>query len=192
MSNNIENINSEDLREMYDSFFKYELNAVGIKEDQKKIIDSMKKRIADLENLVNKKNEVDPKKVKAGLLKKALITYLEKVNKIEKDLGIMESYLIHFNNKEIPVEQSRKYGELSKLLKEGAADHKKEKKEYLDVMDESIILAVSYIANKAAIEKLLPGSKDDQANKNALKENEPELIKKHIELVKSLEKILKK
>lgn len=188
----LENLDKNTLVQMYNNFVGYEKNILTIKENQKNIIGSIKRRIADLENLVNKKNEIDPKKVKAGLLKKALSTYLEKINKIEQDLEIMESYLVHFKNKEVPSEQSIKYGETIKNLKEKNSEYKLSKKKALNEVDESIVVAITYLANKSAVDELSPNVKaNNELKENGLKENEPELIKKHIELVKSLSKILK-
>lgn len=183
----IEDLDPVELKQAYEKFLEYENKKLIIKEGIDSNIESMKKRLADLMGLVNKKNEIDPKKVKGAVLKKAIVTYLDKINKIEIELELMEQYLSHLNNGDVPKTQTSSYATLIDKQKENNAEYKSQKKDAAYQMDESIVNAISYIANQSAIKAFYPNSEDKE---KPLRENESDLIKEHYRLVTGLKKIV--
>jgi len=116
---------------------------------------------ASLFGYVDKEGKDDPKKVKAGLMKKAIELQLTGDNKLEEDLETMETYHKLMKSGEISTQAVNKYGTLADALKDASSELSSIKKSAGNELD-ALELAAIFILVKEQIDRMNSGEDGDK------------------------------
>ncbi len=183
------NIPKEELLAAYRKIYEKSKEAALLSVDKKSVIDSMKEKVAQKENLEDKNGKPDIKKVKSALLGKSLEVYLTGKNTLEEDLQTMETYLTYIKNKEIPKSQVDRFNILSKELKETNAELTGIVKELKSTMDEKILNGIKAVVKSELELEMSKGVESENDEKKGAKE--AAVLEKFYSMVGKLKKIIK-
>lgn len=183
------NIPKEELLAAYRKIYEKSKEAALLSVDKKSVIDSMKEKVAQKENLEDKNGKPDIKKVKSALLGKSLEVYLTGKNTLEEDLQTMETYLTYIKNKEIPKSQVDRFNILSKELKETNAELTGIVKELKSTIDEKILNGIKALVKSELELEMSKGVESENDEKKGAKE--AAVLEKFYSMVGKLKKIIK-
>ena len=183
------NIPKEELLAAYRKIYEKSKEAALLSVDKKSVIDSMKEKVAQKENLEDKNGKPDIKKVKSALLGKSLEVFLTGKNTLEEDLQTMETYLTYIKNKEIPKSQVDRFNILSKELKETNAELTGIVKELKSTMDEKILNGIKAVVKSELELEMSKGVESENDDKKGAKE--AAVLEKFYSMVGKLKKIIK-
>lgn len=183
------NIPKEELLAAYRKIYEKSKEVALISVDKKSVIESMKEKVAQKENLEDKNGKPDTKKVKSNLLGKSLEVYLTGKNTLEEDLQTMENYLTYIKNKDIPKSQVDRYNILNKELKETNAELTGIVKELKSTIDEKILNGIKAIVKSELELEMSKGVESENEEKKGAKE--AAVLEKFYSMVGKLKKIIK-
>ncbi len=183
------NISKEDLLAAYRKIFDKSREVALLTVDKKAVIDSMKEKVAQKENLEDKNGKPDIKKVKGALLGKSLEVFLTGKNTLEEDLSTMENYLTYIKNKDIPKSQVDRFNIISKDLKDTNSELNGIVKDLKSTIEPQILNAIKAIV-KSELESELQKTTDsgDEEKKGS---KEAAVLEKFYSMVGKLKKIIK-
>ena len=149
--------------------------ALSLKEQELTI----KEKTAEILGEFDKKSgQPDPKKIKSGLLKKAIELHTEQKNKLSEDLDIMEEYYKLIKNKDIPSSEITLYTSIMDELKEASSEFNELKKKFQDEIDPTVLSIILEI-----IKEEIKAINDSESDSNPL------YPKGHIEFYKKMEEV---
>ncbi len=183
------NIPKEELLAAYRKIYEKSKEAALLSVDKKSVIDSMKEKVAQKENLEDKNGKPDIKKVKSALLGKSLEVYLTGKNTLEEDLQTMETYLTYIKNKDIPKSQVDRFNILSKELKETNTELTGIVKELKSTIDEKILNGIKAVVKSELELEMSKGVESENDEKKGAKE--AAVLEKFYSMVGKLKKIIK-
>lgn len=185
-----EKYTKESVLEAYNAIKEHKIEIMHLQVDKKGVEDSIREKIAEKEGLEDKEGKPDVKKIKAGLVKKALETHLTGENKLAKDLETMETYLTYLKNKDVPKSQIDRYTILDTEEKDAKSELSSTMKNIKTTMDEDVLKAILEIVNnEIAKEKNDLENKELDPEKQAKKETS--FLQKFYGMVGEIKKLIK-
>lgn len=106
-----------------------------LKEHMKEVDTGICEKIADKLEIFDKQGKANPKKVKSGLVKKAIDLKLKQENKLEVDLDLMEKYFLLMKNGDVKDGDIKRYSAAEEELKEHGKAFNLKKKEIQQGME---------------------------------------------------------
>lgn len=183
------NISKEDLLAAYRKIYEKSKEVALLTIDKKGVIDSMKEKVAQKENLEDKNGKPDIKKVKSALLGKSLEVFLTGKNTLEEDLNTMETYLTYIKNKDIPKSQVDRFNIITKDLKDTNSELTGIVKDLKSTVEPQILNAIKAIVKSELENELKQGSDSGDEEKKGSKE--AAVLEKFYSMVGKLKKIIK-
>ena len=168
----------KDYKEIFNELFAASMAVNMSKESLKEQDLKIRTVAAGALGYADKEGKNDPKKIKAGLMKKSIELELTNVNKLEEDLTLMETYHKLIKDGEISKQSVNKYGILMDEVKSANKELSEIKKSAANELDSLELLAMQHIIK----EKIEEQNSQESSDKTYSIKNEKALYEKIEEL----------